>query len=462
MLKLLILVLLNAISLECLAGIDKWQDVVVVAGNISNRKEDSAKTITAIDCNPWDIGGSRHTVSVDSAGNFKTHVNLLYGHNFTIYYDGNFICQYAEPGDSIFVNIDAENIKNGASYSGSRAKFNNEYGKAYAKLFNTFFEELPAGKIAKDEYLKKFMAINYSYQDRIADYAASHRMGYDSQDLIKRSALFSLANATLEHSDETPDRILEFFADSIFGLDDAANLKEMMFPYHISAYLNRLEDVVEPESTKDMIDAIVSRHPKSLNRDVIIGKFIMSQDDCRQDLKIPKHIFSSDIIFEAIFQKENNLKQLPEIKIADGKIYECRGGQVKESKYSSISEILGKEYSGKFIYLDLWATWCVPCIIANKSLPELAEFFTGHNIVFVSVALKSNIDKWENLISNHPANCMNYFIYGDDDAELIMSAFKMTGFPSYRIIGPDGKIIDANAPRPNSSGVCDAILRLMQ
>ena len=60
---------------------------------------------------------------------------------------------------------------------------------------------------------------------------------------------------------------------------------------------------------------------------------------------------------------------------------------------------------------------------------------------------------WPELISGLPANCHNYFVSDDDASELIMTAFSMTGFPSYRLISPDGKVVDANPPRPMSPAI---------
>ena len=173
---------------------------VVIEGQIVNYSDKSAWTITAIACNPWSDTDGRNAVVIDSAGYFKTFINIPFGHNFTIYYDGNYLCQYAEPGDSIYMIINADNIKAGATYSGTRAKLNNEYGKAYAKLFNTFFsEEPPAGHMDKDEYLKVFKGIQSKNLANIKAYVDSVGMGSDSRVLLEQSALFSLANGALEH-----------------------------------------------------------------------------------------------------------------------------------------------------------------------------------------------------------------------------------------------------------------------
>lgn len=436
---------------------------IIIEGEVVNLSDKSAKTITAIDCNPWSDISHRHATRIDSTGHFKTFVNIPFGHNFTIYYDGAFFCQYAEPGDSIHLSIDAACLNAGATYSGAHASLNNEYGKAYARLFNTFYtDELPSEPTPKEEYLKLFNDIHARNSARIAAYADSVGLCRDASDLLTRSALFSIANSALEHTDETPDKVLSFFADSIFGLDDEANLREMMFPLHLQAYLMRLESVVKPDSIGCMVDAIAARHPKSLNRDIMLAIYLKEFNEEKDYPTFPRDLFSDAAIYESLFHQPDTKEALPAYQDTEGAVYEWRDGAPVASGCSNLSELLAKEYAGKIVYLDLWATWCGPCIVANRSLPDVARYFSGSDIVFVSVAMKSDFDKWKKHAAASPANCKNYFIKSDDDAELIMSAFNMSGFPAFRIIGKDSRILDSNPPRPNSPQIYESLSNALQ
>ena len=396
----------TTIILICLASLLSFASnshkEVVIEGKVLGFSDKSAQIITAIDCNPWSHGSLRHAVKIDSSGNFRTFVNIPFGHNFTIYYDRTYFCQYAEPGDSIYMVIDTNNLKSGANYSGTRGKFNNEYGKAYAKLFNTFFADVPpSGQMNKDEYLEFFKKIHFKNLENISHYADSVGMGDDSRDLLVQSALFSLANSALDHEDETPEKVLSFFNESIFGLDDEDNLKEMMFPTHLKAYLWRLKDVVKPDSIIQMVEAIQSRHPKSLNRDIMLA---ICLKDMIWDCELPdlnRDLFYNEEIYDLIYRQSDKEEALPEITDAQGSIYEWNNGKAIASEYSNISELLAKEYAGKIVYLDLWATWCGPCLIANQSLSEVANFFKEDDIVFVSVAMRSDFEKWKKLSLIH-------------------------------------------------------------
>ena len=436
---------------------------VVIEGQIVNYSDKSAWTITAIACNPWSDTDGRNAVVIDSAGYFKTFINIPFGHNFTIYYDGNYLCQYAEPGDSIYMIINADNIKAGATYSGTRAKLNNEYGKAYAKLFNTFFsEEPPAGHMDKDEYLKVFKGIQSKNLANIKAYVDSVGMGSDSRVLLEQSALFSLANGALEHEDETPEKVLAVFDDPIFGLDDEENLKEMMFPIHLNAYLWRLKDVVKPDSSLQMVEAIVARHPKSLNRDIMLAMYLKDINNEKVLPQLPRDIFYDEGICELVYDQADDCKPLPGMNDAIGSIYQWTADGATVSKYSNLTELLENEYAGKIVYLDFWATWCGPCLVANKALPEVADFFKDKDIVFVSVALRSDFGRWKKHAAARLANCKDYFIQSEDDAQLIMSRYNVNAFPRFRIIGKDSKIIDSDPPRPTCPQIYDTLTEILK
>lgn len=296
-------------SLIANAGNDTdWR--VAISGKVINMTDKSARVIAAINCNPWPDKISRHAVEIDSSGLFNTYIEIPYGHNFTIYYDRNFFCQYAEPGDSLHIIIDADNLKSGAQYYGAHERLNNEYGKAYATLFDKSAVELPTEEMPKEEYLEHFKKIYSDLEDTLQDYADSVGLGEDARGLMSRSNLFGIVNYALDHKDKTPERVLEFFEDSIFGLDDEENLQEMMFPFHLHAYLNRLENVVKPDSTVQMVDAITSRHSKSLNRDVMLAIYLKESDEGDGYPKVSRELFSSVNIYEMLFGNESGAEQI--------------------------------------------------------------------------------------------------------------------------------------------------------
>ena len=58
------------------------------------------------------------------------------------------------------------------------------------------------------------------------------------------------------------------------------------------------------------------------------------------------------------------------------------------------------DLKGKYVYIDVWATWCGPCIAEIPSLKKVEKLYHNKNIEFVSISIDVrdrpvyNYDKW--------------------------------------------------------------------
>lgn len=59
-----------------------------------------------------------------------------------------------------------------------------------------------------------------------------------------------------------------------------------------------------------------------------------------------------------------------------------------------------KQYKGKIIFLNFWATWCGPCIKEMPSIQQVQELLSDHNIVFL-LATEENFDKINSFNTRH-------------------------------------------------------------
>lgn len=60
------------------------------------------------------------------------------------------------------------------------------------------------------------------------------------------------------------------------------------------------------------------------------------------------------------------------------------------------------ELKGKYVYIDLWATWCAPCRAEIPFLKKIEEKYHGKNIEFVSVSIDvaKDYEKWKKFVSD--------------------------------------------------------------
>ena len=108
-----------------------------------------------------------------------------------------------------------------------------------------------------------------------------------------------------------------------------------------------------------------------------------------------------------------------------------------------------KDLRGKYVYIDVWATWCRPCLGEIPHLQKLEEEFHNKNIAFVSISVdKANKhDAWKKMISDKKMGGIQLFANGDSSFD---KAFKINSIPRFILIDPKGNVVEAEAPRPSS------------
>jgi len=122
-------------------------------------------------------------------------------------------------------------------------------------------------------------------------------------------------------------------------------------------------------------------------------------------------------------------------------------------KFSNLENFAGgtsslDDYRGKYVFIDVWATWCRPCIAEIPALKQLDEDYKEKNIAFVSIST-DKIDKhdvWKNMITEKEMSGIHLFA-GENIS--FMQDYQISSIPRFIFIDPEGKIINANAPKPS-------------
>jgi len=109
-----------------------------------------------------------------------------------------------------------------------------------------------------------------------------------------------------------------------------------------------------------------------------------------------------------------------------------------------------KDFKGKVVFIDVWATWCGPCKEQIPYLKEIEEEYRNNpGIVFMGISIDRARDrqKWLNMI--HTENLPGIQLF-DDIGKSFASKYEISGIPRFLLIGKDGKWIEVRCPRPQS------------
>ena len=117
-----------------------------------------------------------------------------------------------------------------------------------------------------------------------------------------------------------------------------------------------------------------------------------------------------------------------------------------------------KYFKGKWVYLDVWASWCKPCINEIPHMKSMEEKLKGKNIEFVSISIDSKSESWKKALDKYDLQG-NQFILPKGKKKDFMSNYIVGGVPSFYLIDPDGNIYMKNPPRTSAVEKFDELMK---
>lgn len=120
------------------------------------------------------------------------------------------------------------------------------------------------------------------------------------------------------------------------------------------------------------------------------------------------------------------------------------------------------DFRGKVVVMNLWATWCAPCVVEMPTLAKLAKAYEGKSVEVLAISIDGDAarDKAQAFIAQHAP--LDFYI--DPKAKLPFIITPPTvGVPVTIIYGKDGAEFarlagDADWSSPEARAVIDAAL----
>ena len=398
-----------------------------------------------------------HELALDENGCASFEMAGLDAAYFTLYHGRDAMKLYMEGGDDAAITFNGRNMLGSYALEGGKSaavKYLNtvkllplpdedyalpfeEYRARLAEKEGDALRLLKAGDLSKDgKFLKMEQArIKYSYGAALMMYPVGHMimsgdLSYSpDQEYYDFIGTYVVEDAALANIDE----YLEFVAEAMHILDVRNRDLKEIYPKTVAQMKYTADHISNPKVKQALMHHIAT---------VYVDNFGVKNIDELQNLY---HIYVTDPALQASYAAKCERWDLsrvgrisPDFKAEDidGKVWTLR------------------DFRGKYIYIDMWATWCAPCRREMPYLKQLEEEFADAEIVFLGLSVDSDKAKWETMVKEGKLTGTQLYL---GNKSSFQEAYRAEGIPRFILLGKDGRIISNDMTRPSEAATAETL-----
>lgn len=437
---------------------EKFDPKIIIAGKVANA--DSKELNIYLQ---QEIAAT--TIADD--GSFQVSFDAEESENYYVRMGREGFNLFLSPGDSIFVEVDKESFNDSFKLVGDHAAEN-----TYLFDKNQYYQESGIGNMMelmgmekdayfakKDEFFatlkSKFESVKsqekldpdfikleeayFEYQPLLFDtqypmyHAYVNKISQDSIDFPKEEVKAKIASMDLGRAD-----LLK--SGPYKGLIDRRLSDEISEIMKQDTTLRGSSDGYEKARFMAMDKLIENPEVK----DQFLFDFIKSNLEYRG----PVHVKSSLEKFMAENQSPKLEAKLEEIKQKWEPI--MPGQDVPDFNFVNIEgdPVNLSDLRGNLVYVDIWATWCGPCIAEHPHWDKMKEEYKDKPISFLTISIDDSKEPWEKMVKAKNMDGLQWFTENAWKSE-IAQHFMVNAIPRFLLLDKEGKVIDPSADRPS-------------
>ena len=396
----------------------------------------------------------KDTIQVSSDGSFKDTVKGEKG-LYQMIYNRKRTNIYLENGYDLTLNADSKALDSTVAISGNGAEENNFLRartkktkeidgaeKIYTLKQDVFKNKMNTSISSLTELLGNTKGISesfriaqqkdikYTYFNRMANFESNHAYYTKNKGFkVPSDFLNDLANIDYDNEEDYMSSRAYKSLVSIHYKNLATEIKESENISEDIATLKAFSTAKNQTIKNDLLSSTIASITRTEHLDEYHNLFIAASTDEKQN--------------ETIAESYRNLK-----KVETGN---------PSPKFENYVNYAGgttslEDLKGKYIYIDVWATWCRPCIGEIPALKETEKKYHGKNIEFVSISVdrQGSFKKWKKMVKDKELGGVQLFADNDFKSKF-MKDYVINGIPKFILLDPKGNIVNANAPRPSDS-----------
>lgn len=429
-------------------------DKIVFSGDIINSSKDSL----SLYLNQEKV----HSIAIDSSGSFSDTFDIEDGF-YVLRIGSEYTDIYLTKGNHLFLKIDELNFDESILYSGVGANENNYLAQKVLleiKLRNVYSPMLTI-ELSEADFLVKLDSIRQvkltllKNKDSLSSSFTAMEEKIINYETKKEMLMYPLYMDY--YKPESGYVVSEKYPKPLDGLP----LDDESLAQH-KAYLNLLQEkfiLVNEEEIEenDSIDAKVNliqiineQVANKVVKESLLYYVVKNEINYAEDV---------EAYFLAFSQVASNEENITKIATKYNKLKLISKGQVSPS--FAFKNIDGEATSledlrGKLVYIDLWATWCGPCLREIPALKALERELHGKDIHFVSIASNCDKEDWKKMLVDKELSGIQLF--AEEDERSFHNAYIVKSIPRFILLDKEGVIIDSNAKRPSDPDLKEEIM----
>ncbi|TRZ42310.1 TlpA family protein disulfide reductase [Robertkochia solimangrovi] len=429
-------------------------DYAVLSGKITNEK---AKELTMFN-NDRSVNLK---VALKEDGSFMDTLKLAPG-VYTIHDGKNVDNLYIEPGSNLNMTYDAtdhdktfalsgDNIANSNYLFEKTKKYKEIIGSQGVELYKldeaAYIAALKEAKEAQKTLLSATAGVSEDFKAK-----EERNLEYAYLEMLNRYPMYH------KHYAEMPDYEASDVLKSELDGIDYNKTEDFTFSSAyknlVSAHYNELADEAMKKDSTANYYMVYLKEVAGIQSEPIRNTLLW--DAARYNMA-----YSEDELenYYDLFQKSSTNAEHKEKITADyNKLMSLASGN-PSPEFKSYENHAGgttslEDLKGKYLYIDVWATWCGPCRREIPSLKQLETDYHGKNIEFVSISIdeEKDYETWKKMVVDEELKGVQLLADNNWKSQFVED-YMIKGIPRFIIVDPEGKIVDYDAPRPSDTEV---------
>lgn len=325
----------------------------------------------------------------------------------------------------------------------------------FAHFIRDFSESL--GDMVGNTTIRMTDVIEFAKQNGMIEISESDERLLVWSDSI--SALAQKIHMEYEDDNERAQALANLLADNA---DTLQQLQDLIERLSINDLMNNYASVVMSEREfNDLVTALDSMNLDKPFTDFIISHYFASKLTNNRH-SVPSSLLAKYDSLVSLAPAKDKVHKLNEKFLAlENADLGSLGGNVTPEQLANMSDgesILRKltePYLGRIVYIDIWGSWCHPCLENLSKAHELKEQLKDYDIVYLYLASSTSDSSWKGVIKEYNLtgeDCVHYNL-PPREQELIEQFLDVHSFPSYFLLNRHGALIDGNFHPSNISAL---------